>query len=115
MICTRPGWSPRAASTLATISSLRMWLLAMCSMVGPAAPANLGGTLAHAVTQRLGKSRVVEDADLPRRKKGRHSLRVASPRQRAGDDNPVVAGQHPREPFAVTLRQWPLQAGLPLP
>ena len=63
-----------------------------------------GGTLAHPVTQRLGKSRVVEDADLPRRKKGRHSLRVAGPRQRAGDNHPVVAGQYPGEPFAVTLR-----------
>src|SRR5215831_12322541 len=33
MTCTRPGWSPRPASTLATTSSLRMWLLAICSMV----------------------------------------------------------------------------------
>src|SRR6202030_3762551 len=40
MICTRPGRSPRTTSTLATASSLRMWFLAMCSMVMPAALAN---------------------------------------------------------------------------
>src|SRR5215475_6124921 len=34
------GQQPRAASTSATTSSLRMWLLAMCSMVMPAAAAN---------------------------------------------------------------------------
>src|SRR5439155_2067155 len=40
MIWTKPGWSPRAASTLATMSSLRRWLLAMCSMVTPVVLAN---------------------------------------------------------------------------
>src|SRR5215469_6392151 len=40
MTCTRPEWSPRTASTSATTSSLRMWLLAMCWMVMPAAAAN---------------------------------------------------------------------------
>src|SRR5580704_8759552 len=34
----------------------------------------LGGALAHTVTKRLGKSRIVEDADLPRRQKCRHPL-----------------------------------------
>src|SRR6516165_1772970 len=34
------GWSPRTVSTLATMSSLRMWFLAMCSMVTPAVLAN---------------------------------------------------------------------------
>src|SRR5690349_9208379 len=34
------GWSPRTTSTLATTSSLRMWFLAICSMVMPAALAN---------------------------------------------------------------------------
>ena len=39
----------------------------------------LGGALAHTVTKRLGKSRIVEDTDLPSRKKCRHSLRIARP------------------------------------
>jgi len=51
----------------------------------------LGSAVAHAITERFGKSRVVEDPDLPRREKSRHSL----PRQRAGDDDPVVAREHP--------------------
>ena len=55
----------------------------------------LGSAVAHSITERFGKSRVVEDPDLPRREKSRHSLRVAGPRQRAGDDDPVVAGEHP--------------------
>src|SRR5499433_4246407 len=37
----------------------------------------LRGALAHAVTKRLGKTRIIEDADLPRRQKGRHAVRVA--------------------------------------
>ena len=41
-------------------------------------------------------TRIVEDPDLPRRKKSRHSLRVTGPRQRAGDDDPIIAGEHPR-------------------
>src|SRR5690242_9225515 len=90
MICTRPGRSPRTTSTLATTSSLRMWFLAMCSM---------------AIAKRFGKSRIVEDPDLPGRKKSSHSLRVTGSRQRAGDDDPVVAGEHPGEALAVTLRQ----------
>jgi hypothetical protein len=36
----------------------------------------LGGALAHSIAKRFGKSRIVEDPDLPRRKKSRHSLRV---------------------------------------
>jgi hypothetical protein len=75
----------------------------------------LGGPVAHAITKRFGKSRVVEDPDLPRRKKPRHSLRVARPGQRAGDDDPVVAGEHPGEALAATLRQQPPQSPLPLP
>src|SRR5215831_14888629 len=39
----------------------------------------LDGALAHTVTKRLGKSRIVEDTDLPSRKKCRHSLRIARP------------------------------------
>src|SRR6202007_2614546 len=64
-----------------------------------------GSAVAHAITKRCGKSRIVEDPDLPRRKKPHHTLRIAGPGQRAGDDDPVVAGKHPGEALAVTLRQ----------
>ena len=37
------------------------------------------------------------------------------PRQRAGDDDPVVAGEHPGEALAVTLRQRLPQPPLLLP
>jgi hypothetical protein len=37
------------------------------------------------------------------------------PRQRAGDDDPVVAGEHPGEGLAVTLRQRLPQPPLLLP
>ena len=74
-----------------------------------------GSAVAHAITKRFGKSRIVEDPDLPGRKKSRHSLRVTGSRQRAGDDDPVVAGEHPGEALAVTLRQRLPQPPLPLP
>jgi hypothetical protein len=76
----------------------------------------LGGALAHSIAKRFGKSRIVEDPDLPRRKKSRHSLRVTGSRQRAGDDDPIIAGEHPGEALAVTLRQrLPQQPRLLLP
>ena len=74
----------------------------------------LGGALAHSIPKRFGKSRIVEDPDLSRRKKSRHSLGIAGARQRAGDDDPVVAGEHPGEAPAVTLCQKLPQAPLPL-
>src|SRR5467141_2524375 len=74
----------------------------------------LGGAFAHPITKRFGKSRIIKDLDLPRRKKPRHSPRIAGPRQRAGDDNPVVAGEYPGEALAVTLRQALPQPPLPL-
>jgi hypothetical protein len=74
-----------------------------------------GSAVAHAITKRFGKSRIVEDPDLPRRKKPHHPLRIAGPGQRAGDDDPVVAGEHPGEALAVTLRQQLPQPPLPLP
>jgi hypothetical protein len=49
--------------------------------------------------------RIVEDADLPRRQKCRHPLCVTRPGQRTGDDDPVIAGEHPGEALAVTLGQ----------
>ena len=74
----------------------------------------LGGAVAHSIPKRFGKSRIVEDPDLSRRKKSRHSLGTAGARQRAGDDDPVVAGEHPGEAPAVTLCQKLPQAPLPL-
>ena len=79
----------------------------------PAQRPLLRGALAHAVTKRLGKTRIIEDADLPRRQKGRHAVRVARPGQGAGDDDPVIAGEHSGEALAVTLRQRPSQPSLP--
>ena len=73
-----------------------------------------GSAVAHAITKRFGKSRIVEDPDLPRRKKPHHPLGIAGPGQRAGDDDPVVAGEHPGEALAVTLRQQMPQPLLPL-
>src|SRR6476661_8088216 len=55
-----------------------------------------GSAVAYAITKRFGKSRIVEDPDLPRRKKPHHPLRIAGPGQRAGDDDPVVAGLRTR-------------------
>ena len=74
----------------------------------------LGGALAHSIPKRFGKSRIVEDPDLPRRKKPHHPFRIAGPGQRAGDDDPVVAGEHPGEAPAVTLCQKLPQAPIPL-
>ena len=43
--------------------------------------------VAHAITKQFGKSRIVEDPDLPRRKKPHHPLRIAGPGQRAGEES----------------------------
>src|SRR5438045_7891397 len=63
----------------------------------------LGGALAHSIAKRFGKSRIVEDPDLPGRKKSSNSLRVTGSRQRAGNDDLVIAGEHPGEALTVTL------------
>ena len=78
-------------------------------------PCQLGGLVAHSIAKGFGKLRIVEDPDLPRRKKSRHSLRIAGPRQRAGDDDPVMAGEHTGQALAVTLRQRLPQPRLLLP
>ena len=57
----------------------------------------LGGADAHPIPQRFGKSRIVEDPDLPGREKCRHSLRIAGSRQCAGDDDPIITGEHTDE------------------
>src|ERR1700746_2708932 len=105
MICTRPGRAPRTTNTLGTTSFLADVVLGNVFDGNASGTRQLGGTLAHSIAQRFGKSRIVEDPDLPRRKKSRHSLRVTGSRQCAGDDDPVIAGEHPREALAVTLRQ----------
>ena len=63
------------------------------------------GRRTNAIAQRLGKARVVKDADAARVQKARHPLRVTRPRQRACNDHPVVAGQHAHQPLAISLRQ----------
>ena len=75
----------------------------------------LGGTRSHAIAKRFGKSRIVEDADLTCREKCRHPFRIARPWQGTGDDDPVVAREHPGEAVAVTLRQQSLHPFPPAP
>ena len=75
MICTRPG--------VATDGKHRGDDVLLADVVlgnvfdGDASGTRqLGGALAHSIAKWFGKSRIVEDPDLPRRKKSRHSLRV---------------------------------------
>jgi hypothetical protein len=75
----------------------------------------LGGADAHPIPQRFGKSRIVEDPDLPGREKCRHSLRIAGSRQCAGDDDPIITGEHTGEALAVPLRHQVPQPPLPFP
>src|ERR1700756_3777825 len=109
MTCTRPGWSPRAASNRG--NHLLLADMAAGNMLDGIAGSR--SQLGSAVTKRLGKSWIVEDADLPRREKCCHPGRVARSRQGAGDDDPVVAGEHPGEALVVTFGQQPPQPTLP--
>src|SRR5499427_3820293 len=84
-------------------------------MVMSAAAANSAPRSLQTVTKRLGKSRIVEDADLPRRQECRHPFCITHSGQRTGDDDPVVAREHPGEALAVTLAQQPPQPPLPMP
>src|SRR5438105_13923016 len=111
MTCTRPGCSPRRFSTSATIASLRMWLLAMCSIVIPACAAS-DAPLAHAVAQCRGKLRVIEDANPDRVEKLRHSRGVAHRGKRPGHHHPVVTGQHAGNPIVIALRERPRHLAL---
>jgi len=56
-----------------------------------------------AASAGFGKSRIVEDPDLPSREKCRHSLRIAGSRECAGNDDPVIAGKHTGEALAVPV------------
>src|SRR5215472_16777024 len=73
------------------------------------------GALAHAIAKRFGKSRIVEDPDLPCRKKCCHPVRVAGAGQGTGDNDPVVARKHAGEALAVTLGEQLRQLPLPHP
>ena len=59
------------------------------------------------IAQRLGKARVVEDPNPIGVQKARHARRVADPRQRTRNHNPVVAGQHSMQAPLISLRQHP--------
>ena len=62
--------------------------------------------LAHPVAQRRGKLRgIIKDPDTARLEYFGHPLGEARSRQRAGDDNAVVARQNPGEPIMVPIRQ----------
>jgi hypothetical protein len=61
--------------------------------------------LAHLVTQRFGKLRVIEDAHVIGVEKFRHPIGVANRGQRSGDHHPVVARQHPGNPVVVAFQQ----------
>jgi hypothetical protein len=61
--------------------------------------------LAHLVTQRFGKLRVIEEAHVIGVEKFRHPIGVANRGQRSGDHHPVVARQHPGNPVVVAFQQ----------
>jgi len=61
--------------------------------------------LPHAIAQRRGKLRVIENPNLVGVKKPRHPLRVARPRKRSRHHHPVITGQNTRNPLLVALRQ----------
>ena len=61
------------------------------------------GHCSNLVTQRLGKARVIKDADAFGVKKTGHALCVARTRQCTRYHNTVVAGQHPDQTIRVAL------------
>jgi hypothetical protein len=90
---------PRHQIFLADVALVDVLDLDACGL------ADLLSALADALTQRLGKARVVEDADAAREQKAGHPSRVARPGQRAGDDDAVVARQHAMQVRRVAIRQ----------
>ena len=68
--------------------------------------------LAHAVAQRRGKLRVIEDANPDRVEKLRHSRGVAHRGKRPGHHHPVVTGQHAGDPIVIALRERPRHLAL---
>ena len=68
--------------------------------------------LAHAVAQRRGKLRVIEDANPDRVEKLRHSRGVAHRGKRPGHHHPVVTGQHAGDPIVIALGERPRHLAL---
>ncbi|MBI3156021.1 MAG: hypothetical protein HYZ20_11480 [Burkholderiales bacterium] len=103
--CTSPGASPARGQ-----HARHQILLAHVALVDvldghPVGLRDFLRTLSHAIAQRLGKARVVEDADASRIQKARHPAGVARTGQRAGDDDPVVARQDPVQVRRVSFNQ----------
>jgi hypothetical protein len=63
------------------------------------------GVFPHTITQRRGKLRIIENANLVGVEKLRHPGREAHPRERPGHHHPIIAGQHPGNPIVIPLRQ----------
>src|SRR6266481_2350183 len=68
--------------------------------------------LAHAVAQRRGKLRVIEDANPDRVEKLRHSRGVAHRGKRPGHHHPVVTRQHAGDPIVIALAERPRHLAL---
>src|ERR1700732_4124393 len=68
--------------------------------------------LAHAVAQRRGKLRVIEDANPDRVEKLRHSRGVAHRGKRPGHYHTVVTGQHAGDPIVIALGERPRHLAL---
>jgi hypothetical protein len=115
MICTRPGSFAAAGEHLGDDALLADVALGNVLDGHAGGTGQLGGADAHPIPQRFGKSRIVEDPDLPGREKCRHSLRIAGSRQCAGDDDPIITGEHSGEALAGPLRHQVPQPPLPFP
>lgn len=61
--------------------------------------------VANQIAQRLSKSRVIENTNRACIQKVCHTTRIAHLRQRAGDDNTVVARHRPQHAVLIPLRQ----------
>ena len=61
------------------------------------------GCLADAIAQRLAEAGIVEDPDVPPLEKAGHPASMTDLRQRAGDDDPVIAGQHAHKLIRIPL------------
>jgi len=60
---------------------------------------------AELLAKRLGESRVVEQADLPRPQKARHRVRMAEIGERPGEHHPVEAGEDSADLAGVSVRE----------
>ena len=69
----------------------------------PSSTGQFGSPVADAIAERFSKSRIVEDADLPRPQKCRHSLRIADPWQRHRGLPDRADGRAPQTPAIPSL------------